>query len=226
MVKSLEAVDTAAAPAGWERQRRARVSGGHLLMAAAGILALVANLAVLRGRDERVPILVAAGDIPVGSVLGAADFRAEEIAADPGVLAALLPASAAQETEGMITTRPIGAGSPLSPRDLRPAAASSERRAMAIPVEPERAVGGAIAIGDRVDIVGVRDGVAGFVLTGAEVIDVSARDTAALGPVTGFYIVVAVDADEALRLALALAEGRIDVVRSTGAPPVAVVGEP
>jgi pilus assembly protein CpaB len=222
MVKSLEAVDRTAAPAGWERRRRVRVSGGHLLMVAAGILALVANLALLRSRDERVPILVAARDIPAGAVLGAGDLRADPIAADPGVLAGLLPATATGEVEGMIATRPIATGSPLTSRDLRSAAAGSERRAMAVPVEPERAVGGAIVVGDRVDVISVRDGVAGYVMTGAEVVDVSVRDPSALGPVTGFFIVLAVDADQALRLASALAEGRIDVVRSTGAAPMEI----
>ena len=35
-----------------------------------------------------------------------------------------------------------------------------------------------------------------------------------------FYIVVAVDADQALLLAEAIRDGRIEVVRSTGADPI------
>ena len=46
-----------------------RVSGTHLVVVAAGLLALVANLAVLRSADDRVGVVVAGTELGPGTVL-------------------------------------------------------------------------------------------------------------------------------------------------------------
>ena len=91
--------------------------------------------------------------------------------------------------------------------------------AMSIPIDQSRAVSGDLSPGDAVDIVLVRDGVATYIATAVEVLSVPSADTNALGARTGYSPTVAVDADEALRIAAALDVGDVHVVRATGAPP-------
>lgn len=221
MREHVEAVGVDAAPARW-RRRRVRLSAGHLLVVLAAIVAFVANLAVLRGQDERVEVLVAARDLPAGATLQPGDLRPESVPAEAARLGAFLAADRPAAIEGMVVTRPLPAGVPVADRDLRSAAAPSRMRSMSIPVDRERAVGGDIAVGDRVDVIHVDDGAPGFVLSGAEVVGVSSGNDSALGSASAYWVVVAVDAEGALRLAAALAGGGVDLVRSTGAPPAPV----
>lgn len=86
----------------------------------------------------------------------------------------------------------------------------------------ENAVGGALAAGDRVDVIDVVDGAARYVVTGALVTRVPSSETAAgiaRGAARDFYVVVQVDDAGALALAEAAADGKLDVVRSSGAAP-------
>ena len=88
---------------------------------------------------------------------------------------------------------------------------------MSIPVDAEHAVGGELAAGDRIDLIVVDDDGPRYVLTNAEVLSGSA--SAELGALASsdFYIVVAVDPDQALSVAGAIRDGRIEIVKSTGA---------
>jgi hypothetical protein len=72
--------------------------------------------------------------------------------------------------------------------------------------------------GDLVDVIVVRDGIARYVTTGAEVI--AAGDSGSgVGTRSGFTITLRVDAPTSLRLAAALNGGALEIVRSTGAEP-------
>lgn len=86
-------------------------------------------------------------------------------------------------------------------------------------------MGGDIAVGDVVDVIDVVDGSPTYVVAGVQVIDVasegSSRGLSGSGGPGGYFVVVQVDADQALALAGAMEDGGVQVVRSTGAEPVA-----
>ncbi|HZJ47697.1 MAG TPA: RcpC/CpaB family pilus assembly protein, partial [Acidimicrobiia bacterium] len=125
---------------------------------------------------------------------------------------------------GMVVTRSIPSGTLLFERDLFMPSATV--RAMSIPVDPEHAVGGTLRAGDRVDVLQSADGAARYVLVGAEVLTVSDGSSGALGGSGRYAITVALDAESALEIAAALSEGTLDLVRSTGAAPPAILVYP
>ena len=187
-------------------------------LALAVVAAVLAALFYLRatGGPEGVLVAVAARDIVAGEAVGTGDFRFSEVAASPRVLATLVRRKDLAGLGGAIATRGIVEGSPLLRADLVARAAGGGQRAMSLPVEREHAVGGALRPGDRVDVI---DGAEGsYVVTNAEVLAVPNLSSDTLSGTTGNYaITIAVDAQGALRLAAAIAGGKVEVVRSTGA---------
>ena len=103
---------------------------------------------------------------------------------------------------------------------LVPPATHAGLRLMSVPVTAEHAAGASIVAGDRIDVISVVDGVAGFVAEALEVIAVSESDQGALSVGTGYFVVVAVEPSEALALAAAIESGSLDLVRATGADPI------
>jgi Flp pilus assembly protein CpaB len=120
-----------------------------------------------------------------------------------------------------VATRPIDAGEPLTVRALATDLAGDGLRSMSVPAVREHAAGGGLRPGDRVDVIDVVDGEATYAVTGAEILAVGSESAGGLGASPGgFHVVVAVDDQEALRLAAALADEKLEVIRSTGATPV------
>lgn len=192
-------------------------------MLLAGLLLFVATFLLLRDRETSYRVLTAEGDIRAGTVVGAGSFSHAEVKVGDDVLAGLLQAQQAAEVEGWVAANSIAAGELVSRLDLRAPAAPSDLRAMSFPIEAQRAAGGDLATGDRVDVVVVVGGVPQYVATDLEVLAVAAPgDRGALGGGAGFGLTVAVDPDEALALAQALSVGDVTVLRSTGATVVSV----
>lgn len=209
----------AAGPTG-RRRRLGHVSAGHVVMVVAALLAVLLNYSVLRARDDSVRVAVAARDIPAGATLTSAALRFANVTADDDVLAALLAPEQVAEVSGWVAATPITAGEPVRGSDLRAPSAPGAQRAMSLPVALEHAVGGALRPGDRVDVIEVRDGVAGYLVTDAEVLSVPGAEQRGIAALDQFSVTIAVDEGTALRLAAALRAGNLDIVRSTGAPPV------
>ena len=67
---------------------------------------------------------------------------------------------------------------------------------------------------DVISIVGAEPS---FVATDLEVVSLAETDQGGLSGVGPYYLVVAVTTDDALALARAIADGSIEIVRSTGA---------
>ena len=134
--------------------------------------------------------------------------------------ATLLSGQQSQALVGMVATRTIEAGHLLSVDDLRPPAAPSAQRAIAIPIEIEHAVGGGLVAGDRIDLIAVTENGPQYVLVGAEVLEVPSTARGSLTGATGFFVVVAVDHQQALAVAAAIRSGEIEIARSTGSSPV------
>lgn len=191
-------------------------------MVLAAVLAFATNLMVLRSQDETRAVVVAASDLIGGRVVDRSDFKAVEVDVDDDLFSRLVSWQQVDGLVGMVAARTIPAGDLIGPSDLREASTTTGLRAMSIPIEPEHAVGGALLPGDRVDLILVQDERPEFVLVDAEVLSVSTNDRGALS-VGGFYVVVAVGPERALEVAAAIQDGRIEVIRSTGASPMVSV---
>lgn len=197
-----------------------RASAAQIIMMVAGILAFIANLAILRARDDVVLVAVAATDINAGvAIQEATHVEYVELNGSDDVLAPLVTADEVAGVDGFILSSPIRAGEMFVESELVESVNPIDRRAIALAVGRDHAVGGAISVGDRVDVIWVDDDVARYVVTGVEVIDTTdtERTGGAFSASQAFSITVAVDDVQALELAEALNSGQIEVVRSTGA---------
>lgn len=196
-----------------------RMSAAQVFMIVAGILAFLANLVLLRGQEDVEFVAVAAVDLNPGIVLDATEhLRFVEVDGSSDLVGRSVLRDEVGAFEGFIVTASLRTGDLVNRSQLREAAASGDLRAMSVPVDPANAAGGRIAVGDRVDVIAVDDGVARYVLVGSEVIERSPETSgSALGGSGSFFIVVGVTADQALELASAMDRADIQIVRSTGA---------
>lgn len=199
------------------RSLLSRVKLGHIVMVLAALFAAVFNLAVLNQNDATIEVAVAATDLRAGTTLAASHFDVALVPADNLLSSRFVVAGNIEATVGQLTTRAIAAGDPLLLSDLLPLTNRDGLRAMSVPIEKSRAVSGQLARGDSVDVVLVSDGLATYIAIGVEVLDVPNADTNALGARTGYAPTLAVDANEALRIASALDLGEVHLIRSTGA---------
>lgn len=200
----------------------ARFSLAHGLMALAGLLAFVLIATVLGEKGDTVMVAVAGRDIPAGAVMTRDMIETTELAADSALASTLLHADQLG-SRALVTARPLAEGEALRPSDLVAAGDHDGRRLMSIPITRDHAVGGELSVGDRVDVIDVSDGTAAWVVHDTQVVRVASSGGS--GGITRdasreFYVVIEVDADEALALAEALADGKVEIVRSTGAEPI------
>ena len=186
-------------------------------MLVAGLLAVLANFALLRSRDEAFLVAVADRDLGRGTTATADAFRLAEVQVGSDVLATLVGANDLDDLDGRIAARSVTEGELISVSDFVVAAAASEKRAMSIPVERVHAAGGMISDADVVDVIVVTDGVAEYVVVAAPVLDVASPSSSGIGSSGQYYVTVAVDSLTALRIAGAIDGGSIEIIRSTGA---------
>ena len=216
------------APPPRRRSRVVRVSRAAALTWLAAALAFVLSASVLRDRAEHVEVLVAARDIPAGTELTTAMVRSIELDADSPLAEELLLRGRLEP--GMVVDQVVTAGSPIRTSDLAETSTGERLRSMSIQVDRAHAVGGDITVGDLVDVIDVVDGEPTYVVAGVQVTDVAAesssRGLSGGGGPNGFFVVVQVDARQALALAGAMEDGGVQVVRSTGAEPVSDRTEP
>lgn len=193
----------------------------HGLMVLSGFLAFLLIVSVLGDRSERLVVATARGDIAAGTTVTADLIEPARLPADTPLADRLATLDEVRRGRWTVS-QPIAAGDPIRRSDLLASGEGSALRSMSIPVARENAVGGALRVGDRVDVIDVVDGQSAFVVSGAQVTMVPA--TSVSGGLTrgvdrDFFVVVQVSAEEVLALAEALADGKVDVVRSTGANP-------
>lgn len=202
-----------------------RLSRAHVVALLAALLAGGLNLAALRGADEGQAILAAAVDLSHGGALEERFVREVVLSGDPATLGGLVAADRLAERRGWLLTRPVRAGEPLRWSDLRDPDRLDGARAISVPLASEHAVGGSLRPGDRVDVIAVREGSALWVVANVEVLDVGDGEAAdGLGAVPVYAVTLAVDESQALRLAWAMHDGAVELVRATGAPPLAQAG--
>lgn len=119
--------------------------------------------------------------------------------------------------EGWIAARSIAEGEPIGRSDLVRPGAGDGLRTMSIPVSVEHSAGGTVVVGDRVDVISIVGDAPAFVATDLEVVSIAEATQTGLAVAGPYHVVVAVGPDEALALARAIADGSLEVLRSTGA---------
>jgi Flp pilus assembly protein CpaB len=208
-----------------EARRRAlasRVSTGHVVMVLAGVLGALLTLSVLRAADGTRPMLAAARDIPSGTVIDAHSFRITRVHVSDDVLATLFDGSSLGALRGRVAVEHIAAGALVTRDAVRRVHAGSAPRAMSFPIPRSRAVGGALVVGDRVDVLSVlrNSGLSGYVATDVPVLAFASHGEGPLQGSDDASVTVAVASDAAARIASALETGTITLVRATGASPL------
>jgi Flp pilus assembly protein CpaB len=186
-------------------------------MLLAALLAVLVNYAALRARDDTTRVAVVASELRGGQVLTAGDLAYADLRADDALLATLLSPEAVSGVEGWVVTSELAAGELVRTSDLQSPSAPSGQRAMSIPIATEHAVAGDLRPGDRVDVIEVDGRSASYLVTDAEVLAVPAATSSGIaGALSAFSVTVAVDDEVALRLAVAIRAGQLELVRSTG----------
>lgn len=202
------------------RQVRRRPSASHILIAVAVILAFGLNYLALQDRDATVQVAVAVAPLTAGAVFTASNARLVDISSDFEGLDGLVLAEELGGLEGWIVGRAIGAGGLIDKGSVVEPGSHEGLRVMSIPIGVEHAVGAALSAGDRADVISVVDGEAAFVATDLEVIGAADLEGGRLSAAGSYYVIVAVEADQALAIATAIDHGSVEVIRSTGASAV------
>lgn len=115
------------------------------MVAAAGYLAVAAG-----SRSRSSEVLVASRDLPAGTRLTGTDLRVDKLSADRPLLSELLPASAKPSLVGRRLAVPVLAGLPLGQGSVAPVGGGPAAFTLAVP--ELHALGGNLAVGDRVTV--------------------------------------------------------------------------
>jgi Flp pilus assembly protein CpaB len=195
-----------------------RVAVGLLLM----LVAVLGGASLIRNAQARTPVLVAAGSVQPGEVIGPSDLRVVEMSVPAGV--AYLSASAEGQIEGRVAAEPLWDGKVLGPGSVAeapPVAAGMVAITLLLP--PEAAVGGDVRSGDRVavlsspgvDEAGGNQQKAATTILLPDVPVLSVRD-ASTSEGEGVFVTLTLRLDEARAVAEARASGRVDLALLPG----------
>lgn len=204
------------------RPVRRRLSASHFLIAIVVVLAFLLNLFALQQRDATTLVAVAEGALNVGTPISPNNLRMVSVPTDLEGLESLVEQSDLVGLDGWVLASPVADGGLIQSAALVEPGSPDGLRTMGLPLPVEHAAGGTLNPGDRIDVIAVKDGAARFVVADVEVVAVSDA-TSGFGGAGDYYLVVAVDSEQALALAAALDSGAMEVIRSTGAPGVEVI---
>jgi Flp pilus assembly protein CpaB len=189
-------------------------------MTVAGLAAAVLAFAALRTRPGDVRVAVAAREIRAGERVAAGDFRVASVSLGGALRAPLVPASDIRAVAGRIAGATIEPGELVMRRLLRPRAARRGLRAISIPIDPARAVGGHLAVGDRVDVLLADERTVAIIVPDAEVLAVDQRGRGGIGDsASPFTVTIAVDEEQSRAVAAAVVGDGLSFARTTGATP-------
>ena len=194
-----------------------RLSVTHALIAIVVMLAFVLNLLVLRDRSSTTLVAIADRPLTTGSVLMADSVRLVPVDSEFEAIDRIVTEDDVAGFMGWVVGRHLAEGEVVGVSALVEPGHGPGLRSMGLPVPIEHAAGGSLAAGDRVDVISVVDGEAGFVASDLEVTGVAEMANGGIGMTGSYHLVVAVTAEQALALATALDSGSLEVVRSTGA---------
>ena len=192
-----------------------------------GVVLVVASigggLALFTAADHTVSVVVAGRDLPAGHVVTSRDLHLARVRVDADVLRGLVRGERKDSLVGRVLLAPV-AGDGL----IATSAVGRERateRQMTVPITSEHALGGALRVGDRVDVLatfakGGKDARTLTVVHGAQVVD-TVRSKGILAERAGDLsaLTLAVHTDDAVYLAFSSHTAELDVVRSQPASP-------
>jgi Flp pilus assembly protein CpaB len=184
------------------------------------VLAFGLNYLALQNRDATSLVAVAAVPIAEGSPFDSEKVRLAPLPADFEGLRHLLTEEDVAGLDGWIVGRSLAEGEPIGRSDLLRPGGGGGLRTMSIPVSVEHAAGATIVVGDRVDVISIVGEAPTFVATDLEVVSIGEAAQTGLTASGPYHVVVAVNPDQALSLARAIAEGSLEVLRATGAPAI------
>jgi hypothetical protein len=193
-----------------------RVVVGLLLVA----LSILGGLRLASTSDNTVPVYVAAKDLPADHVLTPGDFRITRIHASADTLAGLVVATKGSPPVHRVLRFPVAEGGLVATSTL--GGVASRGREITVPIGSDHALGGALEVGDRVDILasfdkGTEDAKTLTIASGAQVVDVVHAD-GLFGQREGELtaLTVSVAPDDVVFVAFAVRNGDVDVVRANG----------
>ena len=204
------------------RRLSSRIGLLHVVAVASGLLSFLLILMWMRAGQELVTVAVAGDTIRAGTIVPAGSVEFLDVSVDAAFDGRMLTPDEATRLEDSVATREITSGEPILDSDLRPVDLPAGSSAMSVPLDSDRAAGGDLAIGDRVDIIGTDDTGARYVAVGLPVLAVPGQQDSTFGASDAFAVTVAVDDAEALAIAAAVDTGTVHLLRSTGAPDVAI----
>lgn len=192
-----------------------RVAVGLVLM----LVAVVGGASLIKAAQARTPVLVAAGTVEPGQVIGASDVRVVEASLAGGIT--FLPAAMESSIVGRVATEPLWEGKLLGPNsvsDAPPLPAGTV--SMSLMLKPERVAGGTVRAGDRVAVIASTSPARGeprttILFPAVAVLSVSQTAGDQGG---GVLVSLRLRLEEARALAEARAGGEIDLVLLSGAP--------
>ncbi len=203
------------------RRPPTRLTLAHAAMITAGLATFVTVGSVLTERGAMVEVLVVAGDTASGTASSEIEVRTLAVRSDSAFLDSLVRPG--ELPPGMVLGHHVVAGSPLRQSDLVASGATVLHRTASVAVESVSIVGLGLVAGDRVDVIGLDSNERPtFVLIDVRVArlpDSVGPDGLLSGP-SGSFVTVEVDDAQALALVAAQRRGPIELLRSTGAPPV------
>jgi Flp pilus assembly protein CpaB len=195
-----------------------RLVVGLLLVA----LSVLGGLRLASTADDTVAVYAATRDLPADHVLTRDDVRVTRIGASDSVLDGLLPARLAPPV-GRTLRFPIAEGGLLADAAVAGKGATANGREITVPIGADHALGGALAPGDRVDVLGSFDKGTELAKTltvakGAQVVDVVSSD-GLFGQREGELsaLTLSVKPDDVVLVAFAVRNGEVDVVRAAPA---------
>ena len=188
------------------------------------LVSLASGWHLLAATERGVQVWAASTDLPAGVALREDDVVAVATELGPGQLTAYLGPHL--DLEGLELTRPAQKGELLAASFVAPEGSGPGGRSMTVPVTADHAVGGKLVPGDRVDVYATLTGGGAsartsLVVAEAQILDLVVADGLMVdgGALTG--LTLDVDETDAARLAFALRNAEIDIVkvRGHGPPP-------
>jgi hypothetical protein len=202
-----------------------RLTFAHVAPVLLAVVAFVLGLVVLQQRSATVLVPVASRAINAGDRVTPGSVRLVRVhAQDAEARAGLVAPGDLAASAGWVASVLIRAGDPITRSEVTKPAGPAGLGSMSLQVPVEHADGGALRLGDRVDVIGQVNGTAQYQARGLQVLAVASQDRSG-GLVAagsgGYFVVVAVDSTTALRLAQAVdargsGAGVVDIVRTTG----------
>jgi Flp pilus assembly protein CpaB len=206
------------------RSARYRPSLSHFAIGLAAALAFALNFLALQSRDVTTLVAIADSSIAAGSPLTPDLIRLVPLPAEFEGIDFLVGEADLENLEGWIVGRPVREGELINRSLVIRPGAGDGLRTMSIPVAVEHAAGATLVMGDRVDVISIVGEEPVFVATDLEVVSIADTTQTGLSAAGPYHVVVGVSPEQALALARAIADGSLEIVRSTGADVLEGVG--